>query len=627
MQNGRLALLVSVLLLVVLSGCGGLSSEPAIVRTAALPTVTPTPLPDIGHPAQRVSLARGAELFNGAQGCQNCHGIAGQGNGAVAANFTCKLPNATDPIVARGSTVASWFAITTNGNGGDVSCLMPPWKSRLNEQQRWDVTSYLYSLHYTPVILDKGAKLWAENCAACHGERGAGDGPKAKDSPRPVPNFTEPSYLITHSDADLYNSVTHGIGAIMPAFPQLDDDARWSVVAYARSLSWEGTAPAPTPTLPPVVAAPESPTLTVSGKLTNGTTGDRTPADLTLTLHVIDLSGSSPRDSFTAKTTPSGDTFSFKDVPRQVGQIYIVTTNYATVQQHSTPIKLATGAGAVLDLPLPIYEVSSSDANIEVQVQQVFLEFASSSSVVVQQGLSFHNKSKYIYRRSADASLQMQLPSGAIQVTLDASVQGQFVLSQGVPPVVQSPQPVFPDEVRSLLMTYTLPFTDQLVFSQASSYPVQSLVVYMAAQSGYTLTDKTYTPGKPIALKDANNQDVQYNAYTFNDLLAEGLPVRFTAIQSAKLLSDDAALRRNTLAVVLTLALIIFAAVGAAVWRISRVERAVQPVADESGLIIQQIADLDDRYEAGKVPPIEYEAARAQLKAELMRRMKRLPTP
>src|ERR1041385_311176 len=71
--------LIAVLL--VLSGCGQLSSEPIIISTASLPTVTPTAPPDVGRPAARVSLSRGAAIFNGAQGCQNCHGLQGKGDG------------------------------------------------------------------------------------------------------------------------------------------------------------------------------------------------------------------------------------------------------------------------------------------------------------------------------------------------------------------------------------------------------------------------------------------------------------------------------------------------------------------------------------------------------------------
>src|SRR5260221_12933764 len=86
-----LTFLVLTALLLFLTGCGGLASEPPIIVTAPLPTITPTSPPDLGHPPARVSLARGAEIFGGQPGCWDCHGISGQGNCPVSANFSCKI--------------------------------------------------------------------------------------------------------------------------------------------------------------------------------------------------------------------------------------------------------------------------------------------------------------------------------------------------------------------------------------------------------------------------------------------------------------------------------------------------------------------------------------------------------
>jgi mono/diheme cytochrome c family protein len=186
-------------------------------------------------------MLRGAALYNGAQGCQNCHGAGGKGDGPTAASLTCKVPDLTNPTTARPFTLSAWFTITTIGNGQTQGCLMPSWKARLTEQQRWDVSAFMYSLHYKPAQLTEGKTLWAENCAACHGEKGAGDGPRAKDSARPIPNLADSRYIITKSDEALFKVVTNGLGANMPAFPNLTESQRWAVVAHSRSLSWAET--------------------------------------------------------------------------------------------------------------------------------------------------------------------------------------------------------------------------------------------------------------------------------------------------------------------------------------------------------------------------------------------------
>ncbi len=226
------------LLALFLAGCSGLANEPVIIRTQAVSTVTPTPPPDRGIPPEPVSLIRGSVIYDGAQGCQNCHGTSGKGDGATASSLTCRVPDLTNPNTARGDALTKWFAITSFGNGQTQGCLMPPWNKRLTEQQRWDVTAFMYSIHYTPAQLVAGKTIYTENCASCHGDKGLGDGPKAKDSARPVTNLADSQYMITHSDQSIFTAVTNGVGAIMPAFPQLTEEQRWSVVAYARSLSW-----------------------------------------------------------------------------------------------------------------------------------------------------------------------------------------------------------------------------------------------------------------------------------------------------------------------------------------------------------------------------------------------------
>jgi mono/diheme cytochrome c family protein len=53
---------------------------------------------------------------------------------------------------------------------------MPGFKAKLSDSQRWDVLAYTYSLSAPAQIIDEGRQLYQTNCAACHGENGAGDG-------------------------------------------------------------------------------------------------------------------------------------------------------------------------------------------------------------------------------------------------------------------------------------------------------------------------------------------------------------------------------------------------------------------------------------------------------------------
>src|SRR5579872_4367589 len=78
-----------------------------------------------------VAVAAGAKLFR--QNCASCHGSEGQGRG--------KRPNLHSEHV-RNATMGELEWLLTNGS---LKNGMPSW-SRLPEQQRWQIVSYLKSL-------------------------------------------------------------------------------------------------------------------------------------------------------------------------------------------------------------------------------------------------------------------------------------------------------------------------------------------------------------------------------------------------------------------------------------------------------------------------------------------------
>ena len=58
-------------------------------------------------------------------------------------------------------------------------------------QEIWDIVSYFWSLTTTPEKLAVGQALYGKNCAACHGETGAGDGPGGRHLEVPPVDFTQ----------------------------------------------------------------------------------------------------------------------------------------------------------------------------------------------------------------------------------------------------------------------------------------------------------------------------------------------------------------------------------------------------------------------------------------------------
>lgn len=54
-------------------------------------------------------------------------------------------------------------------------------ETELGNAEKWDVVAYIWQANTTPAALANGRELYAQNCAACHGETGGGDGVFADD--------------------------------------------------------------------------------------------------------------------------------------------------------------------------------------------------------------------------------------------------------------------------------------------------------------------------------------------------------------------------------------------------------------------------------------------------------------
>ena len=93
----------------------------------------------------------------------------------------------------------------------------------------------------------RGAALYQQNCASCHGEAGAGNGPMARGmEPAPI-DFTDRARAAERSPFALYQVIDQGLeGTAMPGFAQLSAEDRWALAfhlgryAYPQALAAEG---------------------------------------------------------------------------------------------------------------------------------------------------------------------------------------------------------------------------------------------------------------------------------------------------------------------------------------------------------------------------------------------------
>lgn len=83
-------------------------------------------------------------------------------------------------------------------------------------------------------------QLYQQNCSACHGAMGQGDGTLAASLDPTPTNFTDKERAMNRSLIGLYDAITNGIeGTAMVALSHLDEKQRWSLAFYAGSLAFQ----------------------------------------------------------------------------------------------------------------------------------------------------------------------------------------------------------------------------------------------------------------------------------------------------------------------------------------------------------------------------------------------------
>jgi mono/diheme cytochrome c family protein/plastocyanin len=114
-----------------------------------------------------------------------------------------------------------------------------------SDAQVWGLVAGIWQANTNPEKLAVGKKLYAQNCAACHGEGGAGDGPMADNLTQSIQSmeghgattpadFTDPVSMLGASPAILHGKITRGgMGTGMPYWgPIFTDEQIWALVDW-----------------------------------------------------------------------------------------------------------------------------------------------------------------------------------------------------------------------------------------------------------------------------------------------------------------------------------------------------------------------------------------------------------
>ena len=109
-------------------------------------------------------------------------------------------------------------------------------------QDEWKVPAEYQTMKNPTNASDKenlsiGKSLYSKHCKSCHGKEGLGDGPKAADQDGDLGDFSSDATQ-SQSDGALFYKITTGRDD-MPKFSKKlpDDEDRWLIVNYMRTLA------------------------------------------------------------------------------------------------------------------------------------------------------------------------------------------------------------------------------------------------------------------------------------------------------------------------------------------------------------------------------------------------------
>lgn len=87
--------------------------------------------------------------------------------------------------------------------------------------------------------VQRGAQLYAQNCASCHGPGGHGDGALAANLEPPPTDLTEHERAAQRSPFALHQIISNGVdGTAMASFGALPDADRWALAFYVATLPY-----------------------------------------------------------------------------------------------------------------------------------------------------------------------------------------------------------------------------------------------------------------------------------------------------------------------------------------------------------------------------------------------------
>ncbi|MCK6624925.1 MAG: c-type cytochrome [Anaerolineae bacterium] len=544
------------------------------------------------------SVSDGRALW--AENCQPCHGPAGQGDGPASANIPDPLPNMTDPENAWQYVPTENFDVIKNGR---IEKLMPPWGNQLSDAQIWDLTAYIWSLSLKPEEIAAGETIFSQQCAACHGSSGAGDGPEAS---APMVSFTDLAAMSQRSQAKL--QANFQASEAHTSLNSLSDQELRQVLSYVRTFSFK---------LPQRNGV-------LKGQVINASTGQPL-GNLEVTLRIIENNVEVER--LTTQVDSAGN-YTFEKLPTDHSILYVVEGRYKDITYFSNQPGLFTPNSSETTLDLKVYETTPSAEAVSVSQFHYLMTFKPEAINVVQVFM-LSNSGNKTYVGTEGRTMPFALPANAQNVTFEDDPTGQrFIKTDSG---YTDTEPVTPGEnTSSIVAVYNLPYEDTLTINVPLPADVVSANVLMQAQGAKLSSEQLEF------VETGEFQGTSFSVFSAADL-KKGQPLTLQLTDLDKLtfpaeasapgaVAPAGSVDQNLLrwiVIGLGAAVIVFVAVGYPYLRPPSVDQ--ESTTEDADLrrqkLLLMLARLDEVFEAGELDRQVYHRARAKYKAELAQLM------
>ncbi len=554
---------------------------------------------------------RGERIF--LEHCTQCHGTEGRGDGPMSTEVPVPIADFTDPAFVETRSPQYLYDIITKGR---MENLMPPWGESLSDQEIWDAAAYIWSLHLGNADLAKGAAAYEQSCVECHASDGAG----VAQTP-PVPDLRDSQWLDL-SQTDMVNAITNDPH---PAVAGLADEEVNLAAEIARDFSL-GFGLAAT---------------NVNGEgvidvlVRNETTGELI-GGLPVQLYMFE------GDSFVSNqmaVTNADGIARFEALPTDPSWVYVTEAQYNDLPFGSDMQQFEDQASS-LDIALPVYDGGGSVSDISVDRAHWVLNMTNTEFLDIGEIYILTNTGNQVYDGETLADgirrvLRLTVPENAINVGVEGADLGdRFLVEDNA---VIDTMPMAPGQ-RQILIRYSLPVEDGKVeLSHPIAYPVAHLNL-LVPDVGMDIEAPGWEEGAAMPSQDGSYRNFarssvvagEKSVAVLSNISADTLPqVPEERAPAGRQIIDSQAtpgISGQPYLPYLVALLGIIILIAGTIFGIRRQQIAEQEspqmIEQQRQSLIQQLAELDDDYEAGELSLSDYESERRLLKAQLVALMR-----